>query len=482
MYIRTPCSLTERESLRAQLHRWVDEYLDACGEVKADLHGVETAHRTVMEKIGAMLNQAGVNDAMAESLVWHCPECGQLLGYHDTQVKVVILEGGEAKLQEGRYRCSRCSEDHRPVSLLNDLGSTGYTLGAREKVVATATEIAFAPTSEAVRPPLPVSPKKVEAMVAQAAGWVQEEHQKAVADYLGDRYQPGQHTSITPDWLVTAWKKKLLPCGAVLGISMDGGKVRGLEHDKDGKLAWFEARAATFSVSVEGKELAVDKSGGKVYVAGKLDADALFDLMCVTHAALPEWIRRLPTAVMGDDGPWWGRAKEHFPDATQVLDVYHAADVLGRAASLCLGEETAEAKEWRRNGREWLQIEGRQEEMIRRLQAALPDAKLRLEAKPYHDAELAIAYLERNKERMRYWEFKAMGLPISSGVVESAVKQTVIARCRQAGMMWRQDHCDDILRLRAVALSGELPALFRRRREECLKHARRLNETLKLAA
>lgn len=482
MIIRAACSPTERKALHEQVCRYVDEYLDACAQAGLDLHGVEVAHEKAMVQIGKALNKAGVDDAMAQPLVCHCPECGRFLGYHDTQEKDIVLASGEARLKEGRYRCSYCKEDYRPASILNDLENTGYTLGARQKVVETATRMAFAPTSESVRPPVVVSAKKVETVVAQAAEWLRGEQRQGIRAYLGDREKPGQHLSIRPTWLVTQWQERCLPPGTVLGITMDGAKIRGKERDKDGKLAWFEARAATFSVSVDGQELPVKESGGKQYLAGKVDVDELFEWMCATHAALPEQIRSLPTAIIGDDGPWWERASEHFPHAVQILDVYHAGDVLGRAAGLCFGEGTTEAKVWRQHAREWLQEEGKQEEMIARLRAELPEAQLRLDEKAYHDAELAIAYLERNKERMRYWEFKAMGLPISSGVAESAVKQTVIARCRQAGMMWREDHADGILRLRAAMLSQELPALYQRRREACLERARRFNEGLQLAA
>jgi hypothetical protein len=480
--VRTACSPTDREALHARVCQYADEYLDACGRAGLDLHAVEVAHEKVMARIGEALNGAGVDDAMAQPLVCHCPQCGRFLGYHDTQEKGVMLTSGEARLKEGRYRCSRCQKDFRPVSVLNDLEDTGYTLGARQKIVETATAIAFAPTSAAVRPPVVVSAKKVEAVVAEGARWLREEQRQGIAAYLGDRGKPGQQVSIRPGWLVTQWQEKDLPAGAVLGITMDGAKIRGKERDEDGKLRWLEGRAATFSVSVDGQELPLKESGGKIYLAGKVDVDELFEWMCATHAALPGQIRSLPTAITGDDGPWWERAKEHFPQAVQVLDVYHAGEVLGRAAGLCFGESTTRAKEWRQHAREWLQQEGRQEELIAALRAALSEARLRLDETGYHDAELAIAYLERNKERMRYWEFRAMGLPISSGVAESAVKQTVIARCRQAGMMWREDHADDILRLRGAMLSRELPALYQRRREACLKRARRFNEGLQLAA
>ena len=482
MDIRTPCSPTDRESLHAQLDRLADQYLDACSKCKVDLHGVEVEHQKVMVQIGEVLNEAGVRDAMSEEMVWHCPECSQFLGYHDTQEKCIILASGKAQLQEGRYRCSRCGKDYRPVRMLNDLEHTGYTLGAREKIVETATGIAFMPTSAAVRPPVVVSAKKVEKVVAEAAAWLRKEQEEGVKLFLGDRAVPGPLETGTPAWLVTQWQERPLPPGAVLTMSVDGGKIRGTAKDAQKKLEWFEGRAATFSITVGGKALPLKESGGKVYLAGKFTADETFDRMAATYAALPAAVRALPKALVADDGPWWGRAMEHFPDAVQVLDLYHAGEDLGKAARLCFREETGKPKLWRQQAREWLQEEGKQEALIAELRAALPEAVERLSAADYHEAELAIAYLERNAPRMRYKEFQEKGLPISSGMGESAVKQTVIGRCRQAGMMWREEHADDILRLRGATLSHELPSLYRRHREACLAQAKKLNEGLELAA
>ena len=50
--IRTSCSPTDRESLHAIVCQYVDQFLDVCGQCKADLHGVESEHRKAMEQIG----------------------------------------------------------------------------------------------------------------------------------------------------------------------------------------------------------------------------------------------------------------------------------------------------------------------------------------------------------------------------------------------------------------------------------------------
>jgi hypothetical protein len=49
-----------------------------------------------------------------------------------------------------------------------------------------------------------------------------------------------------------------------------------------------------------------------------------------------------------------------------------------------------------------------------------------------------ISYYSENAERMRYDEYLRLGYGIGSGAVESAHKQVVHARLRQAGMRWSE--------------------------------------------
>lgn len=47
-----------------------------------------------------------------------------------------------------------------------------------------------------------------------------------------------------------------------------------------------------------------------------------------------------------------------------------------------------------------------------------------------------VGYYRRNEKRMRYAEFRAQGLPIGSGIVESAHKHVLQVRMKQAGQRW----------------------------------------------
>ena len=83
-----------------------------------------------------------------------------------------------------------------------------------------------------------------------------------------------------------------------------------------------------------------------------------------------------------------------------------------------------------------------------------------------------VKYYTDNATRMRYDEYLRKGYGIGSGAVESAHKQVVHARLRQAGMRWSEAGARRLLALRVLLLNhswGQLDRLSpqRRRRPIC---------------
>ncbi|HEY5959042.1 MAG TPA: hypothetical protein VIV60_20925 [Polyangiaceae bacterium] len=65
--------------------------------------------------------------------------------------------------------------------------------------------------------------------------------------------------------------------------------------------------------------------------------------------------------------------------------------------------------------------------------------------------EAHVTYIENNNDRMRYRKMRLRGLPIGSGVTESACKTLVNMRAKGAGQRW---HCSGLrgaLNLRAMS-------------------------------
>ena len=67
-----------------------------------------------------------------------------------------------------------------------------------------------------------------------------------------------------------------------------------------------------------------------------------------------------------------------------------------------------------------------------------------------------------NRHRVRYPQFRASGLSVSSGVVEAGCKQ-IGARLKRAGMRWTVDGANAIIALRCSRLSARFEDFWERR-------------------
>ena len=68
--------------------------------------------------------------------------------------------------------------------------------------------------------------------------------------------------------------------------------------------------------------------------------------------------------------------------------------------------------------------------------------------------------LERHREHIDYATYKALGLPLGSGMVESACKWLIQQRFKGVGMRWSEDGFNHLLHLRLAWVNGRFEALF----------------------
>ena len=93
-------------------------------------------------------------------------------------------------------------------------------------------------------------------------------------------------------------------------------------------------------------------------------------------------------------------------------------------------------------------------------------AALQVHAPANEEARKGLDYVTRNQSRMRYPEFRAQGLCVSSGVVEAGCKVAIGTRLKRAGMHWtvdrgRRNHRAALLQAQRP-LRGLLGAAFSR--------------------
>jgi hypothetical protein len=184
------------------------------------------------------------------------------------------------------------------------------------------------------------------------------------------------------------------------------------------------------------------------------DAPSAFAARVAREATRRGFDRAARRAVLGDGATWiWNLADEYFPDAVQIVDRYHAKQHLSDVGKAVYGATSDLARAWARERHDELDA-GDLDAVLR---------ALRTHATATDEARKCVDYVERNRERMRYPEFRAAGLCTSTGVVEAGCKVAIGTRCKRAGMHWTVAGADAIIALRCCTLSGRFEDFWERR-------------------
>jgi hypothetical protein len=168
------------------------------------------------------------------------------------------------------------------------------------------------------------------------------------------------------------------------------------------------------------------------------------------YFALAELARRgldkAETVVAVTDGAEWLQSfiDYHCPKAVRIIDFAHALGYVAEAGRVVWGDSTEAFASWFARNRQQLKLQPPQRTL----------AELRLlQSKAKQDEQAAVLdrarlYLQRRLEMIDYPYFQRRGYPIGSGAVESAHKQVVQRRFKQAGMRWAPQNVDPLLAMR----------------------------------
>jgi len=176
------------------------------------------------------------------------------------------------------------------------------------------------------------------------------------------------------------------------------------------------------------------------------DVDALKPRLWL--AAVRQGIRQAPQVVWLSDGArgLWRLYDERLAAyAVGVLDFYHAVQSLWKGAAAWLDGRTTQARRWFGWARHRLrhgQPDGVLADLVEALEVeGLPDSA--------RETLIALyAYLDRHRDHINYAQYKELGLPIGSGMVESACKWLIQQRFKGVGMRWSEDGFNHLLHLR----------------------------------
>jgi hypothetical protein len=176
--------------------------------------------------------------------------------------------------------------------------------------------------------------------------------------------------------------------------------------------------------------------------------------------ALRPGSRHAPQVVWRSDGSrgWWHLFEEGCArHATGVLAFYHAAQPLWKAAAAWLDGRTTQARRWCPWARHRLR-HGMPAGVLADLEDALDVSGVPATAR---DTLMAVyASLQRHREHINYEAYKALGLPLGSGMVERACTWLIQQRFQGVGMRWSEGGFTHLLHLRLAWVNGRFESLF----------------------
>jgi hypothetical protein len=149
----------------------------------------------------------------------------------------------------------------------------------------------------------------------------------------------------------------------------------------------------------------------------------------------------------------WEFLAEHTE--AQVVDFWHAAEYLGKAAAVLYRGHPATREAWMEESCHTSKHEpGGAEAVLKRLRS---QARVRPWAKGDEDVQRAITYFANQSKagRMDYASRVAANEPIGSGVTEAACKVLVKQRLCGSGMKWKEPGAAAVLSVRCLTYTTE---------------------------
>jgi hypothetical protein len=235
------------------------------------------------------------------------------------------------------------------------------------------------------------------------------------------------------------------------GVPVTAKETAGREgKGEDGRARTREVKMAVFFTQhrLDAKGCPVRDRASSSYIATFEPAATFADLVKA------EGIRRgaghvRQMTIIGDGAAWiWNLAAATFPEATCIVDLYHAREhlhSLTRSLEFMLGDQKDEWLATRLKDLDYGYIDG--------IEAAVRTYPLQGVKKDEVDKELR--YFLNNAPRMRYHWFRSRGLFVGSGVVEAGCKSVIGQRVKQSGMHWTVAGADSIITLRCAQASSQ---------------------------
>jgi hypothetical protein len=400
------------------------------------------------------LIQSRVN-ALADSMKGKAPkcECGRTMSFHDERTVSWISRFGRVSVQNRRYRCLPCKRECHP--LLDLLGvEPGRISGSLARLLALLAVVA--PYELAARLAWLLLGVNVSAMgvwrVFQRLGCAAAQYSEDLSAYHADGRNETKPMEAAPDAVVVGFD------GCMVGMQLRKHRrshktcselLQPLPETEDERFR--EVKTGVLLLPVERYQ----PSPGRCSVVRRFlvtclgNADDIYNRVWAQLQELGWLGVNTVVVIVGDGAQWiWNRVNM-FSRRCEILDFWHAVEHAWEFARVRYGEGSKRADRWVHQIANQLRA-GKVEQVIahlKRLNPSIPQVREKLDD--------LIRYYSEDTQRMHYDEYIRLGYGIGSGAVESAHKQVVHARLRQAGMRWSELGVRNLLALRLLLLNDD---------------------------
>jgi len=363
----------------------------------------------------------------------------EFIAYRDKVIDTVL---GPVALTRAWYHCAACKHGFAPRDA--ELGVAGTSLSPRlaamNDIAAAAGPFAKAAGLLEDLAGVQLTVKRVE-RAAEASGAAQSAAVRERTALIAGRKLVPLPPSPLADMLY----------GAIdgTGVTMTAKETAGRDgKGEDGRARTREVKLAVFFTQDD-----VDEKGYPVRDRDSASYIATFEPASVFGGMVKaEGIRRgadhvRQLTILGDGAAWiWAIATDKFPEATQIVDLFHAREHLNDLARQLEFMLLDRKDQWlaaRLEDLDYGDIDG-----IVAATREYPLAGIKKD-----EIDTALGYFEHNAHRMRYKWFRSRGLFTGSGVVESGCKAVIGQRLKLSGMRWTVTGADAIATLRCQQAS-----------------------------
>ena len=402
-------------------------------------------------KLAACILERSLNADLSDHAGPRLPcRCGAEASYAGRVEKRFETVLGKMTLSRAYYHCDACQGGWFPRDQALGLERSSLSPAVLRMTGLVAARVSFAESEELLR---------------ELAGVeVLAKHAERAAEGLGSEVAQDERQVVDEP-------RGALPPTLYLGMDGTGVPMRNEELEgragkhEDGEAKMREAKLCMVW-SAEGWD---DAQGVPIRDANSVSYSAAIESAATrdTDTELSEFARRVERearrrgfdcarrrVVLGDGAAWiWNLANELFPGAIQIVDRFHAKEHLSAVAKEIWGAASDLGRHWAAQRHEELDA-GDLDALV---------AALQVHATHNDEARKCIGYIDANRLRMRYPEFRALGLCTSTGVVEAGCRTAIGTRLKRSGMHWTVAGANAILALRTAILSERFLDFWNRR-------------------